>query len=366
MKLILILFVAFTANAALGQSDESTKAPSADQKRNEIVKRFDKDKDGTLSAEEAAIARGTLAREKKTQPQQRDYKLAFSVKNPKEFKLDGGKEVFSGPQAGETLPKLLVSAVRGDDAGKTFNALGDRNGAQLIILAGPNRTSIRGIIGILRLIATVNENSKEQLQPVLIYLGDDKNQLAENANRYLEYMNGDPTIGISNDGRDGPGTYGLNRNVSMTIIVAKDGKVVYNFPFPEGMLTPDPHVLGAISEVIHTEPEQMRQWLVSAAEERTRAAATNERNRNGGVDIRALLNPILDKNASDEVIDAAAKKIDLVLEGNKAAAVSVGALASRMVQGNLESYGTKRSQYHLFKWSRLYGAKPAESTETGN
>ena len=37
MKLILILFVAFTANAALGQSDGSTKAPSADQKRNEIL-----------------------------------------------------------------------------------------------------------------------------------------------------------------------------------------------------------------------------------------------------------------------------------------------------------------------------------------
>ena len=366
MKLLLILFVALTSSTALAQSEGRTKTQSADQKRNEIVKRFDKDKDGTLSAEEAAIARSTLAREKKTQPQQQDYRLAFAIKNPKEFKLDGSKEVFSGPQAGETLPKLKVSAVTGDDAGKTFNALGDHDGAQLIILAGPNRTSIRGIIGILRLVATVNEHSKEPLNPILVYLGDDKNQLAENANRYLQYMNGEPTIGISNDGRDGPGSYGLNRNVSMTIIVARDGKVVYNFPFPEGMLTPDPHVLGAISEVIHTEPEQMRQWLVSAAEERTRAAATNERNRNGGVDIRALLNPILDKNASDEVIDAAAKKIDLVLEGNKAAAASVGALASRMVQGNLEAYGTKRSQYHLFKWSRLYGAKPAESTETGN
>ena len=366
MKLLLSLFIALTASTSLAQSEGGAKTPSANQKRDEIVKRFDKDKDGTLSAEEAAIARSTLAREKKTQPQQRDYKLAFTIKNPKDFKLDGGKEVFSGPQAGETLPKLKVSAVTGDNAGKTFNALGDHDGAQLIILAGPNRTSIRGIIGILRLVATVNDNSKEQLTPILVYLGDDKNQLAENANRYLQYMNGDPTIGISNDGRDGPGSYGLNRNVSMTIIFARDGKVVYNFPFPEGMLTPDPHVLGAISEVIHTEPEQMRKWLVTAAEERTRAAAASQQNRTGGLDIRALLTPVLDKNASDEVIDAAAKKIDLVLEGNKDAAASVGALTSRMVQGNLESYGTKRSQYHLFKWSRLYGAKPPASTETGN
>lgn len=366
MKLSFILLAALTASTAFAQSEVRTKTPAADQNRNEIVKRFDKDEDGTLSTEEAAIARSTLAREKKTQPQQRDYKLAFTVKDPNEFKLEGGKEVFSGPQAGETLPKLKVSAVTGDDAGKTFNALGDHDGPQIIILSGPNRTSIRGIIGILRLVATVNENSKERLEPILVYLGDDKNQLAENANRYLQYMNGDPTIGVSNDGRDGPGTYGLNRNVSMTIIVATDGKVVYNFPFPEGMLTPDPHVLGAISEVIGTKPEEMRGWLIRAADERARTAATNERNRTGGVDIRALLAPVLDKNASDEVIDAAAKKIDLILEGNKAAATSVGALASRMVQGNLENYGTKRSQYHLFKWSRLYGVKPAASTETGN
>jgi len=366
MKPICILFVLFIASTALAQSADKPKTPSADQKRNEIVKRFDKDKDGTLSAEEAAIARSTLAREKKTQPQGREYKLAFTVKNPKEFKLDGGKEVFSGPQTGETLPKLKVSAVSGDDAGKTFNALGDHAGAQLIILAGPSRTSIRGIIGILRLVATVNDNSEAKIKPILVYLGDDKNQLAENANRYVQYMNGDPTIGISNDGRDGPGAYGLNRNVTMTIIVARDGKVVYNFPFPEGMLTPDPHVLGAISEVIETKPEEMREWLVDAAEERNRTAAANERSRTGGVDIRTLLTPILDKNASDDVIDAAAQKIDLVLKGNKAAAASVGALASRMVQGDLDAYGTKRSQYHLFKWSRLYGAKPEASTETGN
>ena len=63
----------------------------------------------------------------------------------------------------------------GYDAGKTFNALGDHDGPQIIILSGPNRTSIRGIIGILRLVATVNENSKERLEPVLVYLGDDKN-----------------------------------------------------------------------------------------------------------------------------------------------------------------------------------------------
>ena len=106
MKLLLILFVALTSSTALAQSEDRTKTQSADQKRNEIVKRFDKDKDGTLSAEEAAIARSTLAREKKTQPQPQDYRLAFAIKNPKEFKLDVSKEVFPVHKRERRYPNL--------------------------------------------------------------------------------------------------------------------------------------------------------------------------------------------------------------------------------------------------------------------
>ena len=43
-------------------------------------------------------------------------------------------------------------------------------------------------------------------------------------------------VGISPDGREGPGNYGLNRNVAQTIIIAKDGKVLHNFAFTQPFL----------------------------------------------------------------------------------------------------------------------------------
>jgi hypothetical protein len=73
-------------------------------------------------------------------------------------------------------------------------------------------------------------------------------------------------IAISKDGRDGPGAYGLNRTVSQTIILAKDGKVTRNFVFPQGLLQSDPHLMGGIAELIGEERETVARWLAGAAE----------------------------------------------------------------------------------------------------
>ena len=54
----------------------------------------------------------------------------------------------------------------------------------------------------------------------------------------------------------------------MTIILAKDGKVTHNFVFPQSMLYPDPHFLGAIAQVIGEERETVEKWLNEAEPER--------------------------------------------------------------------------------------------------
>ena len=68
-------------------------------------------------------------------------------------------------------------------------------------------------------------------------------------------------LAYSPDGRDGPGAYGLNRNVSQTILFASDGEVRHNFVFAQGMLYPDPHVLGALAELLGQERETLAGWL---------------------------------------------------------------------------------------------------------
>ena len=60
-----------------------------------------------------------------------------------------------------------------------------------------------------------------------------------------EHVSENVLVGISPDGREGPGSYGLNRNVAQTVLIAKDGKVLHNFAFTQPMVYADPHVLSA-------------------------------------------------------------------------------------------------------------------------
>ena len=369
MRILIALLISTSCALGLAQESAGQRAQEVDQpqrrapiEKAELIKRFDKDGDGELSAEEATAARRALAAQPANQPQNRDYRTAISIRDPKDFKVAGGKEIFSGPQAGEILPKLNVTAVGGDNDGKAIDALGNNSGLQVLILSDQYGSSVRGLIGLTRFIGTINDKSNIKLNAIVVYLGDDTNQLAENAKKYGKYVQGNPTIGLSRDGREGPGSYGLDRNVSMTIIVAEDGKVKYNFPFPQGMLTPDPHVLGAISEIIQAKPEKMREWLAASYPNRSR---DNANARPNGVDVRALIAPVLNKEANDEQIDNAAKRIDVVLEKNKVAAAQLGSIAKRIIDsGNLANYGTERSQYHLFKWAKLYGGtRPATERE---
>jgi hypothetical protein len=81
--------------------------------------------------------------------------------------------------------------------------------------------------------------------------------------RIWGFFNSAYQIGYAPEGRDGPGAYGLNRNVPMTIIIADaEGKVLYNFPFlgipPD---VPDPHVLGALAAAVGEDRETIDSWL---------------------------------------------------------------------------------------------------------
>ena len=67
--------------------------------------------------------------------------------------------------------------------------------------------------------------------------------------------------GISPDGREGPGSYGLNRNVAQTVLIAKDGKVLHNFAFTQPMLYSDPHFLGAVADAIGADAPALEKWL---------------------------------------------------------------------------------------------------------
>ena len=202
------------------------------------------------------------------------------VKDPAGFSKSQEKPLFSGPQPGEKLPSFKTIGVRGETEGKELDAIAAAAGKpQLLIFQDDNRVGFRGIYGIAGALSKIAEKSEKGLSVQVVFLGDDANELSTMLKRIAARLPEALTIGISRDGREGPGSYGLNRNVSMTILVAREGKVLHNFAFQQPLLTVDPHVLGGIAEAIGEKRETVQGWLNEGAAEggRTRGEAAPRR-----------------------------------------------------------------------------------------
>ncbi len=228
----------------------------------------------------ALLCSGSLAQERERgertregqrsgERERREYgRGKLAVKDPADVKTEG-KQIFSGPQPGEKLPAFKVTSLAGDNKGKELDPIelaGDRS--HILIIQDEGRVGIRGLFGVVDAIARIDRKTDIDLHITSVFLSDDTEKVSQFAGRFAPALleRGIDLISVSKDGRDGPGAYGLNRTVSQTIILAKDGKVTRNFVFPQGLLYADPHVMGGIAELIGEDRETVAGWLAEAAE----------------------------------------------------------------------------------------------------
>ena len=184
------------------------------------------------------------------------------VKAPAEFKKTQGTAIFSGPQPGEKLPPLMAKGINGETQGKVYDVIARADGQPLVLfLQDESGLGLRGLLGISRLLAQIREKSEQKMHINAVFLGDTPDTVENQASKLVPHIPGGVSLSISQDGREGPGSYGLNRNVAQTVIIAKDGKVLHNFAFAQSMLRPDPYLLGAVGEAIGVKPATLEKWL---------------------------------------------------------------------------------------------------------
>jgi hypothetical protein len=189
----------------------------------------------------------------------------FPVKDPDGFKVEG-ESVFSGPQPGEKLPGLKATSIIGEDKGQEIDPIavtGDK--PQILFFQDESGVAIRGLYGVVDAIGKINRKTDKDLHVACVFLSDDPDSITSFGGMLPTLRErGIDVIAVSKDGRDGPGVYGLNRKVSQTIILARNGKVTRNFVFRQGMLFADPHVMGGIAELIDEDRETVAGWLAEA------------------------------------------------------------------------------------------------------
>ena len=217
----------------------------------------------------------------------------LGVKDPARFKTEG-KQIFSGPQPGEKLPAFKATSLAGDNKGKELDPITSAgNKLQVLFFQDVSRVAIAGLFSVMDAIGKIERKTDKDLQITCVFLSDDADSIRKGLRRGFSVLleRGIDVVAVSQGGRDGPGAYGLNRTISQTIILARDGKVTRTFVFPEPLLYADPHVLGGLAELIGEKRETVAGWLNEPASgERPRAGGDRARRQRAlGGKLRGLV-----------------------------------------------------------------------------
>lgn len=157
---------------------------------------------------------------------------------------------FSGPQVGEKFTPFTAKAVLGEEAGKEIDLIKSAAGKPLLIVFVHERN--RPSVGLARLLGLYAASQKEKgLVSGTIYLTADATATEEWMKIAKGTLQTGIPVAISTDGQEGPGAYGLNRKVQMTVLVGKDDKVTANFALVQPSVQADaPKIAQAIVDVL--------------------------------------------------------------------------------------------------------------------
>ncbi len=278
LTLILTTTIALGSSAVAQNSDEARARAERGERveRGERGERGDSDaraalreklgalvEAGKITREEAGDLYRTAFPERSTARRQYENRRVKEVKAPELFNKDVQNPIFSGPQPGEKLVSFQAAGFAGEHKEKILDPIAMANNRpQLIVFQDDGGASSRGLFDLSGSIAKIDRHSDIDLHVSVILLSDDPVAFEPYAGMFPALLErGVDVIAFSKEGREGPGAYGLDRTVSQTFVLARDGKVVHNFVIPQGGVYADPHVLGGIADIIGEKRETVQAWL---------------------------------------------------------------------------------------------------------
>ena len=153
----------------------------------------------------------------------------------------------SGPQVGDKLGTFKAKVVTGDDAGKEFQLpLKGKDGPTLIVFVQKfSRPAFK-------LLKPIDEfaGGKEGLAAHVVWITDDVEKTEAYLKKAQNSLKMQMPLSVCLDGKDGPMAYGLNDQAAITILVAKDRKVVANFAYADPNETDARKVIDAVKKAL--------------------------------------------------------------------------------------------------------------------
>ncbi len=271
--------------------------------------------------------------------------------------VHGQEPIFSGPQVGEKLPQLPAKGLTGEQKGHPFEVLEKIENRPALLVFFHSLT--RPAFGMTRALAKFAETKEEAgLQTFVIFLTDDPTATEKWSAILPKQMPSGPTYCISTDGIEGPGAYGLNRNMILTILVAKQGIVTANSALAQPQLQVDgPSILQAIVDATGGGSVPS----IAELEQSQMAMNPNMRSRNAAPkqddpQFTALLRKVINKQADEATVKKAAADVEAYVAEHEFARAELARISTTIVGSDkLANYGTAAAQEILRQWAKKYG-----------
>ena len=277
---------------------------------------------------------------------------------------------FSGPQKGEKTPGFKVFDV---GSRQDVDYVTDAKGGPLVVVFIHELTRPGG--ALMRALDDFGQIKQARgLRTFFVSLSEDRDGAERHLPNVVRSLNLKCPMGISLDGKEGPGAYGLNREVMLTILVARDNKVHANFAIVSPNETDAPRIKAAADEILRVpapaptgSPEELRDQVMKLQEElaalREELAAlrlkleqaSRPQPRRGEAMERPkedeqLVNHcrrLIQQRATQDQLDAAVKDIEAYIGSNEELKKQYGAILTRVLDlkyGNEAGQATMRKQ----------------------
>jgi hypothetical protein len=264
--------------------------------------------------------------------------------------------LFSGPQVGEKLSPFAAQAPFRDS--EEVDVLDGAMDSPILIVFVHQIT--RPSVALTRLLMEF-AGTKESagLKSRLVFLTDDLTDTTAFLKRARHALPAGVSPLISTDGLEGPGTYGLNRNVTLTVLVGAQGVVTANFPLVQPSLPTDAPKIG--HEIVKALGGSDAPTLQEMGYREPRMTMQREGQGEQDAIYRQMMAPVIQRTASAEEVATAAAKVEAYAAEHPWFRQRVH-VASRLISEGprLKDYGTPETQAYLKKWAKEFAPEKDE------
>ena len=159
------------------------------------------------------------------------------------------QELFSGPIAGEPIVPFDVVAATGEERDTVVDYVTRYDGAPTVycFIHNVTRASSRAIRALDEACVA---READGLEALFVMLGADQDETERYGLRLPTILSLTSDVGISVDGLEGPGAWGLDREMVLSITVAKGDVAVASFPLMSPNETDVPRVMEAVDAAL--------------------------------------------------------------------------------------------------------------------